>query len=182
VLLDKIFLQKKRYHTEVLKNMFLFLAVWINLCSAFAHPLYVSVTNMDIDTHNGRIALSIRIFTEDLETVLHNKYNVDGWLGTDSEHRDGRRLLGEYVNERFSVAINGGEKLNLTTDSITVEEDAMWFYMRGSAGRTVTRVEIDNRLLTDFFSKQNNLVIISTGSTEGGHKLDRKNHKIDISL
>jgi len=163
-------------------NMFLFLTVWINFCSVFAHPLYVSMTNMDVDAQNKSIILSIRIFTEDLETVLHNKYNVDGWIGTQNEHRDGRRLLKEYVNERFSISVNNGIKLNLVTDSMVIIEDTMWFYMKSTANQTINRVEIDNRLLTDFFSKQNNLVIISTGRNVKPFKLDRKNHKIDLSL
>ena len=165
--------------------MFLFLAVWLNFCSTFlVHPVYVSVTNMDIDTHRGSIVLSIRIFTDDLETVLHNKYNVDGWIGTPAEHRDCRRLLREYVNERFSIVANNGEKLHLITDSMTINDDAMWFYMKGEAKQAIRRMEIDNRLLTDFFSNQKNLVMISTGQNERdrGFSLDRKKYKIELSL
>ena len=162
--------------------MFLFLTVWLNFCGVIMHPLYVSMTNMDVDAQNGSIVLQIRIFTEDLETILHNKYNVDGWMGTQNEHRDGRRLLREYVNERFSIAVNDGEKIDLATDSMTIVEDMMWFYMKGKAKQTIRRMEIDNRLLTDFFSKQNNLVIISTGRDEIGRKLDRKNFMFELSL
>jgi hypothetical protein len=162
--------------------MFLFLIVWLNFCGVIMHPLYVSMTNMDVDAQNGSIVLQIRIFTEDLETILHNKYNVDGWMGTQNEHRDGRRLLREYVNERFSMAVNDGEKIDLATDSMTIVEDMMWFYMKGKAKQTIRRMEIDNRLLTDFFSKQNNLVIISTGRDEIGRKLDRKNFMFELSL
>ena len=163
--------------------MFLLISVWLNFCSIFAHPLYVSVTNMDIDAKKGNIILSLRIYTDDLETILHNKYNVDGWIGTLSEHRDGRRLLKEYVNERFSIVVNNSEKLDLVTDSITIIDDTMWFYLKGTAKRSIKRIEVDNRVLTDFFSNQNNLVIISTGGKEVmWDKLNRKKHKIELSL
>jgi hypothetical protein len=137
---------------------------------------------MDIDAQKGSVSLSISIFTEDLETILHNKYNIDGWIGTSGEHRDSRKMLGEYVNERFSIAVNNGEKINLTTDSTTIVEDAMWFYMRGASQQPIKNIEIDNRLLTDFFSKQTNLLIINTGKKETGHKLDRKSFKVALSL
>ena len=159
--------------------MFLFITVWFNV---IVHPLYVSVTNMDIDAQKGNILMSIKIFTEDLETVLHNKYNIDGWIGTSGEHRDCRRILGEYVNERFSIAVNNGKKVNLTTDSTTVVDDAMRFYMKGAAKQPIKNIEIDNRLLTDFFSRQTNLVIINAGKKETGHKLDRKTYKVELSL
>ena len=164
--------------------MLLFFAVWFNFCSTlFAHPLYVSMTDMDIDTQKGSIVLSIRIFTDDLETILHNKYNVDGWIGTPKEHRDSRRLLGEYVNERFSVTVNNGEKLGLVIDSLAIIEDMMYFFMKGIALKPIRHVEIDNRLLTDFFAGQSNLVLISTGGKEKKwDKLNRKNHTIKLSL
>ena len=164
--------------------MVLFFTVWVNVwCGFFAHhPMYVSMTNMDIDGQKGNIVLSIRIFTDDLETILHNRYNVEGWIGTPIEHRDSRRLLREYIHERFSVAVNNGIKLDLQTDSITIVEDSMLFYMKGAAQQIIRQVEIDNRLLTDFFSSQTNLVIISDNRKENGYKLNRKTHKIELSL
>ena len=164
--------------------MVLFLTVWLSFCNVFlVHPLYLSVTNMDIDRQKGSIEMSIRIFTDDLETILHNKYNIDGWIGTPSEHRDGRRLLSEYVNERFSVVVNNGEKIGLITDSMTIVEDCMWFYMKGVAKQAIRRIEIDNRLLTDFFSKQTNMVIAGIiGGEVKYYKLDRKSYKIELSL
>jgi len=163
--------------------MVLFFTVWLNFCSILMHPMYVSMTNMDIDAQRGDIVLSIRIFTDDLETVLHNKYNVDGWIGTSNEHRECRRLLKEYVNERFSVTVNNGEKLGLVTDSLAIIEDMVWFYFKGTAQKTIHQVEIDNRLLTDFFSNQSNLVIISADRKEKKwDKLNRKKYKIELSL
>ena len=163
--------------------MVLFFTVWIHFCSVFfAHPVYISMTNMDIDAQKGDIVMSIRIFTHELETILHNKYHVDGWLGFPNEHPDGRRLLEEYVNERFSISVNNDETLQLVTDSITIADDSMWFYMKGTVQQSIDRIEVDNRLLTDFFSQQTNLMIINTGRKEEGYRLNRRNHKIELSL
>ena len=164
--------------------MRLFFAVWFNFYGILlAHPSYVSMTDMDVDAKNGNVVLSVRIFTEDLETILHNRYNVDGWIGTPNEHRDSRRLLMEYLNERFSVTVNNGEKLELFTDSITIIDDMMWFCMKGTTNKAIRHLEINNRLLTDFFAKQNNLMIISTGpKEEKWDKLDRKKYKIELSF
>ena len=163
--------------------MVLFLTVWLNFCSVYyAHPLYVSVTNMDIDAKGKSVVFSIRMFTDDLETILHNKYNIEGWIGTPAEHRDSRRRLEEYVNERFSIVVNGGEKIELVTDSLIVNDDSVWFHFKGAARQTIQRMEIENRLLTDFFANQNNLMIIHTGKNETGFRLNRKNTKIELSL
>ena len=168
--------------------MVVFFTVWLNIFNVlFAHPSYVSITNMDVDAQSGSIVLQISIFIDDLETILHNKYNVDGWIGTPLEHPDSRRLLKDYVNERFSITVNNGDKLDLVTDSMTIsqeEEAMMWFHMKGVAKQSIQRMEIDNRLLTDFFSNQKNIVIISTGQNERekGFDLNRRNFKIELSL
>ena len=163
--------------------MALFFTVWIHFCSALlAHPVNVSVTNMDVDAQKRSIELSIKMFTHDLETILHNKYNVDGWIGTPAEHGDGRRLLVEYIGERFSVSVNDGEKISLSADSTAIADESMLFYMTGQANQSIRRVEISNRLLTDFFSNQTNLVIISDGRRDFGYKLNRETHKIELSI
>ncbi len=162
--------------------MTLFLVVWINFCSIFAHPVYVSFTNMDIDAQKRDISLSVKVFTDDLETVLHNKYGVDGWIGTSKEHPNCRRLIGEYVGERFAITVNRNEKLSLAVDSMVIHEDALWVHMKTHASQIIRYVEIDNRLLTDFFYTQTNLIIISTGREEKPYKLDRKKYKIELPL
>ena len=164
--------------------MILFFIVWLNFCSTVyaMHPLYVSMTNMDIDAKSGIVDLNIRIFTDDLETVLHNKYNIHGWIGTEEEEPESRRLLSEYVNERFKIIVNDVVKIDLITDSIVIAEDMLWFYMKGVSKQTIKRVEVSNRLLTDFFSNQTNLMIIGTGRNEmeTGHKLDRTTYKVEL--
>ena len=162
--------------------MLLFFVVWVS--SVVLHPVYVSMTNMEVDTEEGTIDVSIRIFTDDLETVLHNKYNVHGWIGTQSEHRDSRRLLIEYVNERFSIVVNDDKAVELVTDSITIVDDMLWFSMKGAVSQPITSMEVYNRLLTDFFPSQKNLMIVGTGENERekGFNLDRRNYKVELFL
>ena len=166
--------------------MVLFFIVWLNFCSNIfsIHPVYVSMTTVDIDAQKRSIEVNIRMFTEDLETVLHNKYNIHSWIGTTGEHHDSRRLLNEYVNERFLVVVNNDEKVDLLTDSIVIAGDMLCFYMIGFSNREIRHVEINNRLLTDFFSSQTNLMIIGTGRNERDitHKLDRNTYKVEMSL
>ena len=166
--------------------MLLFFALWINIFSPSglsSHPPLVSITTMDIDAQKRNIELYIRICTEDLEMILHHKYNVEGWIGTPAEHRDSRRLLEEYVNERFTVTVNNSEKITLTTDSMTIDNTMMCFYMRGASKQTIKQIEVNNRLLTDFFAKQKNLVLVGiAGRGDKGYNLNRNNSTIMLSL
>jgi hypothetical protein len=137
---------------------------------------------MDIDAKGKSIALSLKVFADDMETVLHNKYGIDGWIGSSREHRDARRLIGKYLNERLTIDINRRERMSLQTDSMIVNEEALWIYMKGSAFETIHYVEINHRVLTDFFRTQTNLVIIGTGKREEGYKLNREKYKIELLL
>jgi len=138
---------------------------------------------MDVDAEAGNIDLYIRICTEDLEMILHNKYNVDGWIGTPAEHHDSRKLLMKYVNERFTITVNNNEKIALLTDSMAIDNDMMFFYMKGISKQAIKQIEVNNRLLTDFFSNQRNLVLIGiTGRSDKGYVLNRNNSTIMLSL
>ncbi len=162
--------------------MNLLLVYCVSFFGLWLHPVYVSVTNIDVNVPEKQIILSLKIFTDDLETMLHNKYDIAGWIGTKQEHPNSRKLIEAYVAERFTIEINHNEKLNLSTDSISIHEDALWLYMKGISSRPIRYVTIDNRILTDFFRSQTNLVIINTGRDEKGYKLDRDKHKIELSL
>jgi hypothetical protein len=137
---------------------------------------------MDIDAPQKSIVMSLSLFTDDLETVLHNKYGIDGWIGTDKEHQQSRKLIREYIDERLVIKVNHTEKLTLLTDSMAIIENALWFYMKAVSSQEIHHIEMDNRVLTDFFSTQTNLVIINTGSKEKGYQLDKRKHIIELSL
>ena len=162
--------------------MTLFVAVWMNVCSVLFHPLYVSVCNVDIDASHLLVTLSLKVFTDDVETVLHNKYSIDGWVGTPKEHRDSRRLISEYLGERLNVEVNRRNRLVLQTDSMIVNEDALWIYMTGKSADTIRHLAVENRVLTDFFRRQTNLVIIGIGKREEGYSLNRNNFKLELTL
>ncbi|MDR3094451.1 MAG: hypothetical protein LBU62_07440 [Bacteroidales bacterium] len=162
--------------------MTLFLAVWLNVCSALFHPVYVSVCNVDIDASRSVVTLSLKVFTDDMETMLHNKYNINGWIGTPKEHRNSRRLIGEYIAERLSVEVNRRNRLVLQTDSMIVSEGALWIYMTGKSAGAIQHIAVENRVLTDFFRQQTNLVIIGIGKREEGYSLNRNNCKLELAL
>jgi hypothetical protein len=137
---------------------------------------------MDIDAAENRIALSLKVFADDMETMLHNKYGIHGGIGTDREHRDAKRLLMEYLGERLTIEINHREKMTLRMDSMAIHEEAIWLYMQGKSSATMQYVTVHNRVLTDFFRTQSNLVMVSTGRKEEGYKLDKEKDKIELTI
>jgi hypothetical protein len=145
------------------------------------HPVYVSVCNVDVDVSRSALSLSLKVFTDDMETVLHNKYNIDGWIGTPKEHRNSRLLIGEYLGERLNVEVNR-RRLVLQTDSMMVHDDALWIYMSGKSENVIRHLAVENRVLTDFFRQQTNLVIIGIGKREEGYSLNRNNFKLELTL
>ena len=145
------------------------------------HHLHISVTDMKVDAQKGTVEMSIRMYAVDLETMLHNKYNIHERLEEPSRFR---AMLEEYVNERFSIVVNNDERVGLVVDSITMVEEMVWFHIRGAAKRPIEHIEINNRLLTEYFSSQSNLMIISATNNERDRtfRLDRRNFKVEFAL
>ena len=53
------------------------------VCSSWFHPVHVSVTNLDLDPVRGKVELSVKIFADDSQDLIMNKYiSIDYARGT----------------------------------------------------------------------------------------------------
>jgi hypothetical protein len=54
--------------------------------------------------------------------------------------------------------------------------------MSGKASANLRTLTVENRVLTDFFRTQTNLVIVAAGGAEKGFRLTRDDYKMQITL
>lgn len=148
---------------------------------AQVHPFYVSVCQVDHNTQTRALEISMKIFTNDLEATLKAKTGKVLNLGTDKEISDADDLLGVYLNEHFSVKINGVlsryKFLGKETDM-----DVTWCYMEVVEVNSVNSIEVTNDILTEQFETQTNLINIQVGKVRKSLLLniDRKSGKADF--
>lgn len=125
-----------------------------------AHKFYVSVTNVNYIEQEDAIQITTRIFIDDLEAVLLERYGVQTNLATPKEEEALAKLyIEKYFKAKLVIRLNreirGYEFLGKRYDN-----DVVICYLEiPKVGLTdFNSVEIQNEILTDMFEEQQNLV------------------------
>lgn len=141
-----------------LKKSFLILLLPL-FAFAPVHKFYVSVTNVTYSGKDKAIQITSRIFIDDFEDVLQERYGFDAKLATKNESKEADAYIEKYLRTKFVVEING-EKASYNIIGKKYDADVMICYIEVPEVdlATVTSIQITNEILTDLFDEQQNIV------------------------
>ena len=160
-------LMKNQYLYQM-KNKFkiiLFLTVFSIMSSFTVHKFYVSVTQIDFVPKKQRIEITSRIFIDDFEKVLKNKYDKNFYLSTKKEIPEADAYIQKYLEEKIKLVINN-KPYKVTFITKEVEDDVLICYLKVIFTEKITTFEIYNSLLTEMFSEQKNIVHTNINSNK----------------
>lgn len=133
-------------------------SIALMLFSAFAaHKFYVSIYQINFAEDKKMLQITSRIFVDDLNKVLTDKYKTKVNFGEPSESTRDLELLKKYVAERFLIKINGKSKtINLANKEM--EGNVLVCYYNVKDVTKIKQLEIDNSLLLELNDEQQNIV------------------------
>lgn len=124
-----------------------------------AHKFYVSVTNVSYSEKDDALQITTRIFIDDLEEVLQERYDITGNLATENESKQADEYLQKYLRQKFQVEIDGEPK-RYELIGRKYDTDVCVFYLElpkvGLA--SLQSIQIQNEVLTDLYDEQQNVV------------------------
>lgn len=130
------------------------------ICSSFTlHDFHTSLTQMHFDAKTQTVEVSVRLFTDDLETALtrENGGKKVRFEGADKPDQ----LLEKYIRKHFAVADSQRRPRAYTYLGYEQEADAQWIYLEMPAPtEPFKNIVIKQDILMDLFSDQVNLVNI----------------------
>ncbi|MBN1117599.1 MAG: hypothetical protein JXA77_10360 [Bacteroidales bacterium] len=143
----------------------------------YYHPLHLSVTNMNLDNTNLEIDYSIRLFQDDLASLV-------GMLYHEALHKNitpDSTIIVNYFKQTLKLSTNSTE---LRPELVKIESNELeyWLYFKAKLSALPDTLCIENTILTDLYSDQQNLLIFSYRSKEKGLTFDQKTVKQPISL
>ncbi|HET8737793.1 MAG TPA: DUF6702 family protein [Pricia sp.] len=126
---------------------------------ATAHKFYVSVTNVRYSEKDGAIQIKSRVFIDDFENVLQERYGFTAGLATKKEAENADAYIEKYLRAKFTVAVNG-KKASYDFIGKKYDADMMICYIEipNIDLSEITSIEIGNEILTDLFDDQKNIV------------------------
>ena len=144
----------------MMKTWILFFITLVPLISPqpLDHKFYLSVTQMEFDTDKNRITAITRVFVDDLEETLRQRYDVQLALGTDREDAMASFYISRYVEQKLIVEMNN-EPLKFSFAGFTYQNDQIVLLSEFSViPSDEFEIKVTNALITDAYSEQRNLV------------------------
>lgn len=129
------------------------------LAFSMAHKFYVSVTNVNYSEKDDAFQVTTRIFIDDLEAVIKERYGIASYLATAQETPMVDEYIEKYLRTKFLVYLNG-EQVAYNFLGKKYDNDVVICYIElPNVGLgTLKTMEFENEILTDLFDEQKNIV------------------------
>lgn len=165
-----------------LKKSFLILLMPL-FAFTVVHKFYVSVTNVSYSEKDDALQMTSRVFIDDMDQVLKERYDIEAHLATDQESVLSQEYLEKYLRAKFIIEING-EPRAFKYIGKKYDNDLIIFYLEVSEldFPTVKSIQIQNEVLTDMFDEQQNIVHFKIKGKKKSFVLMRENTKGVLNL
>ncbi len=126
-----------------------------------AHPLHVSVSEIQYSEKDKALQITLRIFINDLEMSIRNRRKepeMDLLAPKNGSTTD--LLVTEYLKDHFKITLDGKlQKMKLLGHE--VEDVAIVCYIEIENVKKIKVLEVFNDIITETFDDQSNLVHVT---------------------
>lgn len=144
------------------------------LAGFVAHKFYVSTTKVEYVKERKSIQIISRIFVEDLEQVLQERYSSRVQLDPKKETDLDQSYLLNYISQKLKFKINEKEA-QLIYIGKEYDIDILNIYFEIEDVDSLESIRIENKILIDLFPEQQNIIHFSNEKNKRNLILD-KNH------
>ncbi|PKA82292.1 hypothetical protein ATE92_0420 [Ulvibacter sp. MAR_2010_11] len=144
--------------------------------AASAHKFYVSITKIEYVQEKQSVQIITKIFIDDLEDVLQQRYKPTISLATQNETAEDLAYMKQYILQKLQIEVNGKPATPKFIGS-EYETDVVKVYLEITGVQNLKTLEIENYLLLDMFDEQQNIVHLKTSKSRRSLVLDKDNPK-----
>ena len=138
------------------------------------HKYYISVTEVDYIKDKQSVQITSRIFIDDFEKVLRERYNENVVLAGKEETKEVNKYIETYLRSKFKVRINDND-MNLIFIGKEYDIDIIQCYIEIQNVQQINSIEITNEVLFDLFEDQQNMIKTKINSKQKSFLLNQNN-------
>lgn len=141
------------------------------------HKYYVSVTEIEFVKEKKSVQIISRIFVDDFEAVLRERYDEGITLMVVENEKDVvEYYIEKYLKEKIKITINDNiEEFNFIGEEY--EDDIMLCYLEIQDVEQISSIKVENKLLFGLFPDQKNIVRFKINSVNKSILLIKENDK-----
>lgn len=123
------------------------------------HKFYLSVTNVQYSEKEEALQITSRIFIDDFEDVLEERYGVHPNLATPLESETADNYIEKYLRSKLLVRIDG-KQVDYKFLGKKYDNDVMVCYLEVPKIKIskIKTIELQNEVLTALFEEQQNVL------------------------
>lgn len=122
-----------------------------------AHPVHISTTDIVYNAAKSSLEISIKVFIDDLESIIRNRTGEQIRIDSQQKLSDNREFLEHYVRMHFKIWIEDSLQSYVYIGQ-EQEYEFLWIYLECSAIEPHQSFKLQQSILTDLISDQNNYV------------------------
>jgi hypothetical protein len=160
---------------KIQKILVLFLTIPL-LSFVTAHKFYVSVTNIEHSKTDKALQITTRIFIDDFQKVLEERYDLKEELTTEKAIQEVEQMMKTYLTKKLKIWVNG-ELKTFHFIGKKYEDDVTVCYLEITGVESVTSLEVENAILYEIEEDQQNLVHVKINDRRKSLLLVKENDK-----
>lgn len=131
--------------------------LFFGLSSMALHKFYVAIYQINYVPQKKMIQITSRIFLDDLNDALENKYHKKTFIGTEKETPEDEVMLKKYLAEKFTLKVNGQLK-PMVFLSKELENNVVICYLNIKEVTKINSLEVQNSIITEVYAEQQNII------------------------
>ncbi|CAM3451645.1 DUF6702 family protein [Aequorivita lipolytica] len=136
-----------------------------------AHKFYVSITKIEYVKEKKSLQIITKIFTDDIEDALQQRYDASISLDTNKETEVADEDLKKYILQKLKIKVNG-KPVKLTYIGKEYDTDMLIAYLEVTDVANLKSIEIENKVLLEMFPDQQNIIHLKTPNSRKSLILD----------
>lgn len=121
------------------------------------HKFYVAIHQINYVPQKKMVQITSRIFLDDLNDALENKFHKKTFIGTEKESPEDEVMLKKYLAEKFTLKVNGQVKpMNFLSKEL--ENNVLICYLNIKEVSKINSLEVQNSIITEVYSEQQNII------------------------
>ncbi len=144
------------FQVKIIRIFFL-VCVLPLLAFTSVHKYYISVTQINYIEDKQSVQIISRIFIDDFENVLRERYDETLILAEKDESKTINIYIERYLKEKLKVKVNN-KKVQVNFIGKEYDNDIMRCYLEIENVNSIDALEITNQVLFDLYKEQQNII------------------------
>ncbi len=164
----------------------LYIVFGSTLCNyiGFAHDLHLSKSEINYNSTNQSIEITLHLFIDDLELALSEEEHTDLFICTKKESEYAEEYMAGYISDKMLINIDGQPyNPNFLGKESSDDLQGVWCYLEITEIPIPEKVEVEIDFFNELYSDQKNVLNIKLDeSSKEYYLLNKKNTIAELSL